>query len=89
MAIALYQSSNDKIYNNLVESSYASIYIAGSSLDNHVYNNTIMNCTFGFYFADNKSKNNLFENNNLHKITYPIMINGINNIGRNNSIYSK
>jgi parallel beta-helix repeat protein len=87
--IAMYQSSNDKIYDNLVESSYASIYIASSSLDNHIYNNTIMNCTFGFYFADNKSKNNLFENNNLHKITSPVMINGINNIGRNNSIYSK
>ena len=87
--IAMYQSSNDKIYNNLVESSYASIYIAGSSLENHVYNNTMMNCTFGFYFADNKSKNNLFENNNLHKITYPIVINSINNIGRNNSTYSK
>jgi parallel beta-helix repeat protein len=87
--IAMYQSSNDKIYNNLVESRFASIYIAGSSLGNHVYNNTIMNCTFGFYFADNKSKNNLFENNNLHKITYPIMINGIDNVGRNNGIYSK
>ncbi|MDQ6667864.1 MAG: hypothetical protein M3Y53_06510, partial [Thermoproteota archaeon] len=70
-------------------SSYASIYIAGSSLDNHFYNNTITNSTFGFYFADNKSENNLFENNNLNKISYPIMINGINNIGRNNSIYNK
>jgi hypothetical protein len=85
----MYQSSKDKIYNNLLESSYASICMAGSSLDNHVYNNTILNCTFGFYFADNKSKNNPFENNNLHRITYPVMINGINNIGRNNSIYSK
>ena len=87
--LAMYQSSNDKIYNNLVKSSYASIYIAGSSLHNHVYNNTLMNCTFGFYFADDNSKNNLFENNDLNKISYPIMINGINNIGRNNSIYNK
>ncbi|MDQ6863554.1 MAG: right-handed parallel beta-helix repeat-containing protein, partial [Thermoproteota archaeon] len=87
--IALYQSSNDKIYNNLVKSSYASIYIAGSSFHNHVYNNTMINGTFGFYFADNNSKNNLFEDNNLNKISYPVMINGINNIGRNNSIYNK
>jgi parallel beta-helix repeat protein len=54
-AIATYQSSNDKIYNNLVESSYVSIFIAGSSLNNHVYNNIMTNCTFGLYFADNKS----------------------------------
>jgi parallel beta-helix repeat protein len=80
---------NDKIYNNLLESSNASIYIAGSSLGNHLYNNTLTNSTFGFYFADNKSKNNLFEKNNLNKIFYQIRINGIDNIGRNNRINNK
>jgi mannuronan 5-epimerase len=87
--IAIYQSSNHKAYNNLLKSSYAAIYIAGSSLNNRVYSNNIMNCNFGFYFADNKSKNNLYENNNLNNISYPIVVNGINNVGRNNYVYNK
>ena len=87
--IDMYQSSNNKMYNNLVESSYGSIYIAGSSLDNHISNNTMTDCTVGIYFADDEPKNNLFEDNNLNKISYPIIINGINNIGRNNSVYNK
>jgi len=48
-----------------------------------------MNFNFGFYFADNKSKNNLYENNNLNNISYPIVANGINNVGRNNYVYNK
>ena len=45
IGISIYQSSNDKIYNNLVKSSKTGIYVAGSSLGNHIYNNTIMNGT--------------------------------------------
>ncbi len=86
--ISIFQSSNDKVYNNQVKSNHIGIQIAQNSSGNHVYNNTMTNNTFGFYFADNQPKNNLFENNHLNNIPYPIKLNGINNIGRNNTIYN-
>ena len=85
--IAINQSQDDKLYNNLVKSSRISFYIAGGCANNHMYKNIIANDTFGFYFADNGSKNNLFEDNYLNGISNPISINGINNIGRNNIVY--
>ncbi len=73
VGFSIYQSSNDKIYNNLVKSSNTGIYLAGSSLGNHIYNNTIMNGTVGLYLhLDNNSKNNIYENNNLNNISQPI-----------------
>lgn len=73
IGISIYQSSNDKIYNNLVKSSSTGIYVAGRSLGNHIYNNTIMNGTVGFYLhLDNNSRNNKYENNNLNNISQPI-----------------
>ena len=73
IGISIFQSSNDKIYNNLVKSSNTGIYVAGSSVGNHIYNNTIMNGTVGFYLhLGNNSRNNLYENNNLNNISQPI-----------------
>jgi hypothetical protein len=43
----------------------------------------------GIYFADDHPKNNVLENNNLNNITYPTMISGTNNIGRNNFVYNR
>jgi parallel beta-helix repeat protein len=89
VGIFVFSSSNDKVYNNLLKSTHIGIEIAGKSLGNHAYNNTMMNNTFGFYFGDNDPKNNLFENNNLNYTPYPIKKAGINNIGRNNSMFNK
>ena len=86
--IYISDSSYTKVFDNLVKSTHIGIQIAQNSLGNHFYNNTITNNTFGFYFSDNKPKNNLFESNNLNNVTYPIKIDGINNIGRNNTIYN-
>jgi poly(beta-D-mannuronate) C5 epimerase len=73
IGISIFQSSNDKIYNNLVKSSNTGIYLAGSSVGNHIYNNTIMNGTVGLYLhLDNNSRNNIYENNNLNNISQPI-----------------
>ena len=87
--IAIYQSQNDKIYNNLLKSSHVSIHIGDDSMNNHVYSNTITNSTFGVSFAGSKSKNNLVENNQLSGVPYPVTFNGINNVGKNNSVYNR
>jgi poly(beta-D-mannuronate) C5 epimerase len=73
IGISLYQSSNDKIYNNLVKSSNTGIYLAGISFGNHIYSNTIMNGTVGLHiYLDSNSRNNIYENNILHNISQPI-----------------
>jgi poly(beta-D-mannuronate) C5 epimerase len=73
IGISIYQSSNNKIYDNLVKSSNMGIYLDGISSGNHIYNNTIMNGTVGFYLhLENNSRNNIYENNNLNNISQPI-----------------
>ncbi|HEY6885860.1 MAG TPA: right-handed parallel beta-helix repeat-containing protein, partial [Nitrososphaeraceae archaeon] len=90
IGISIFSSSNDKVHNNLLKSTIRAIYIGGSSSGNHVHNNTVVNATVGIYFADIHPKNNVLENNNLNNITYPTMIIGTNNIGRNNVVvYNK
>jgi hypothetical protein len=86
--ISIFQSSNIKMNNNIVKSSHIGIRIARISSDNDIYNNTIADSTFGLYFSDGHPRNNLFKNNNLNNISYPIKVDGINNIGRNNKIYN-
>jgi parallel beta-helix repeat protein len=86
--IYIFDTSNTKVYDNLVKSTHVGVQIAHNSLGNYVYNNTLTNNTFGLYVADNNPKNNLFENNNLNNVTYPIKLDGLNNIGRNNTIYN-
>jgi parallel beta-helix repeat protein len=89
IGISIFSSSNDKVYNNLVRSTIRAVIIGGTSLGNHVYNNTMMSDGVGIYFADDHPKNNVLENNNLNNITYPTMISGTNNIGRNNFVYNR
>ena len=73
VGISIYQSSNDKVYNNLVNSSNTGIYAAGSSSGNQIYNNTLMNGPVGMYLGlDNNSKNNSFKNNHMNNISQPI-----------------
>jgi mannuronan 5-epimerase len=86
---SIFSSSNDKVYNNIVNSSHTGISVGNNSSDNHIYNNTIMNTVVGINFPDSNPKNNLIENNNLTNIVYPTMIKGTDNIGRNNSVYNK
>ncbi len=85
--IYIFDSANTKVSDNLVKSTHIGIQIAQYSLGNYINNNTITNNTFGFYISDNKPKNNLFENNNFNNVTYPVKLDGINNVGRNNTIY--
>ena len=73
VGISVFQSSNDKVYNNLIKSSDRGIFVAGRSSGNHIYNNTIMNGAVGLYFPYNNSVNNIYENNNLKNITQPII----------------
>ncbi len=71
IGISIYQSSNDKVYDNLVKSTNRGIYVAGRSSGNHIYNNTITNGAVGLYLhLDNNSRNNIYENNNLKNITH-------------------
>ncbi len=83
------KSSNDKISNNLLKSSHVSILIGDDSMNNHVYSNTITNSTFGIYIAGSKPRNNLVENNQLSGVHYPIISDGVNNIGKNNNVSNR
>jgi parallel beta-helix repeat protein len=87
--IAINKSSDNKIFNNLLKSSHVSILVGDDSKNNHVYNNTITNSTFGLYVAGSRSKNNLLESNHLSEIPYPITMNGVNNLGKNNAVSSR
>ena len=76
VGISVFQSSNDKVYNNLIKSSDTGIFVAGRSSGNHIYNNTIMNGAVGLYFNPyNNSVNNIYENNNIKNTTQPMKIN--------------
>lgn len=76
VGISVFQSSNDKVYNNLIKSSYTGIFVAGRSSGNHIYNNTIMNGAVGLYLhLYNNSVNNIYENNNIKNTTQPMKIN--------------
>jgi mannuronan 5-epimerase len=73
IGISIYQSSNDRVYNNIVKSSNIGIYTAGSCMGNQVYNNALMNGTLGIYLhLSNNSKNNLFKNNHMDNISQPL-----------------
>jgi len=60
--ISIYSSSNDKVYDNMLNSNNKGIAIGGNSSNNMIYNNTLGNNGIAIDFAD-QPKNNLVKDN--------------------------
>lgn len=83
--IAVSESNNNEIYNNIIEKSNNSLKIHEGSSNNHVHNNSFKDGINGINLGDMNTANNLFDNNNLTGMVYAVKVSVANN---NNSFVS-
>jgi parallel beta-helix repeat protein len=83
--IAVSESNNNELYNNIIEKSNNSVKIHQGSSNNHIHSNTFKDSTNGINLADMNTTNNLFENNNLTHMIYAVRVTSANT---NNSLVS-
>ena len=69
--ISIFSSSNDKIFENVINKSDKGISIGGNSSNNQLYNNSITNTKTGIYFAGHPKGNDM-NNNHLSNVITPI-----------------
>jgi parallel beta-helix repeat protein len=71
VGISIYSSSNNKIFENVINKSDRGIFVGGNSSNNHLYNNSITNTKTGIYFTGHPIGNDL-KNNYLSNVSSTI-----------------